>query len=149
MKNILNKRSCINSQNFEMRLDMQYFDWNFSKCCLPVYWDKLKLNNISWAPCLINSQTLKIISWVESFLYSDKQGTPEEVQRIQRLKYWVLTNQYRRCPWCNGYRRRKWTRRHEFKSSTRVIAFHIALIPLGKVWILLFSLQLWVNRRSD
>ena len=21
-----------------------------------------------------------------------------------------------RCPWCNGYRRRKWTRRHEFKT---------------------------------
>ena len=21
-----------------------------------------------------------------------------------------------RCPWCNGYRCRKWTRRHEFKS---------------------------------
>ena len=33
----------------------------------------------------------------------------------------------------NGYRRRKWTRRHEFKSWTRLIAFHIALIPLGKV----------------
>ena len=27
----------------------------------------------------------------------------------------------------------KWTRRHEFKSWTRLIAFHIALIPLGKV----------------
>ena len=39
----------------------------------------------------------------------------------------------RRCLWCNGYRRRKWTRRHEFKSWTRLIAFHIALIPLGKV----------------
>ena len=38
-----------------------------------------------------------------------------------------------RCLWCNGYRRRKWTRRHEFKSWTRMIAFHIALIPLGKV----------------
>ena len=38
-------------------------------------------------------------------------------------------------PWCNGYRRRNWTRRHEFKSWTRLIAFHIALIPLGKVWI--------------
>ena len=38
-----------------------------------------------------------------------------------------------KCPWCNGYRRRKWTRRHEFKSWTRLIAFHIALIPLGKV----------------
>ena len=47
--------------------------------------------------------------------------------------------------WCNGYRRRKWTRRHEFKFWTRLIAFHIALIPLGKVWIQLFSLQLWIN----
>ena len=37
-------------------------------------------------------------------------------------------------PWCNGYRRRIWTRRHEFKSWTWLIAFHIALIPLGKVW---------------
>ena len=40
-----------------------------------------------------------------------------------------------RCPWCNGYHCRKWTWRHEFKSSTRLITFHIALIPLGKVWI--------------
>ena len=54
-----------------------------------------------------------------------------------------------RCPWYNCYRRRKWTRRHEFKSWTRLIAFHIALIPLGKVWIQLFSLQLWVNSRTD
>ena len=44
---------------------------------------------------------------------------------------------------------RQWTRRHEFKSWTRLIAFHIALIPLGKVWIQLFSLQLWVNSRAD
>ena len=51
--------------------------------------------------------------------------------------------------WCNCYRRRKWTRRHEFKSWTRMIAFHIALTPLGKVWIQLFSLQLWVNSRTD
>ena len=55
----------------------------------------------------------------------------------------------RRCLWCNCYRRRKWTRRHEFKSWSRLIAFHIALIPLGKVWIQLFSLQLWVNSRTD
>ena len=34
---------------------------------------------------------------------------------------------------CNGYRRRKWTQRHELKSWTRLIAFHIPLIPLGKV----------------
>ena len=30
-----------------------------------------------------------------------------------------------------------------------MVAFHIALIPLGKVWIQLFSLQLWVNSRAD
>ena len=51
--------------------------------------------------------------------------------------------------WWNGYRRRKWTRRHEFKSWTTLIAFHIALIPLGKVWIQLFSLQLWVDSRAE
>ena len=26
--------------------------------------------------------------------------------------------------------------------------FHIALIPFGKVWIQLFSLQVWVNSRA-
>ena len=61
---------------------------------------------------------------------------------VGRKKKW-------RCPWCNGYRRTKWPRRHEFKSWTRLIAFHIAQILLGKVWIQLFSLQLWVNSRAD
>ena len=52
-------------------------------------------------------------------------------------------------PLCNGYHRRKWTRRHKFESWTRLIAFHIVLIPLGKVWIQLISLQLWVNSRAE
>ena len=34
--------------------------------------------------------------------------------------------------WFNGYRRRMWTPRHEFKFWTILITFHIALIPLGK-----------------
>ena len=34
-------------------------------------------------------------------------------------------------------------------SNPGLIAFHIALIPLGKVWIQLFSLQQWVNSRAD
>ena len=34
-------------------------------------------------------------------------------------------------------------------SNPGLIAFHIALIPLGKVWIQLSSLQLWVNSRAD
>ena len=55
----------------------------------------------------------------------------------------------RRCPGCNGYYHRRWTWWHKFKSWTRLIAFHIALMPLGKVWIQLFSLQLWINSRAD
>ena len=63
--------------------------------------------------------------------------------------YFPVYKTHWRCPWCNGSRRRKWTRRHEFESWTRLIAFHIALIPLGKVWIQLISLQQWVNSRAD
>ena len=40
---------------------------------------------------------------------------------------------FRRCLGCNGYHHRKWTWRREFKSWMRMIAFHIALIPLGNV----------------
>ena len=32
-------------------------------------------------------------------------------------------------------------------SNPGLIAFHIALIPMGKVWIQIFSL--WVNSRAD
>ena len=39
--------------------------------------------------------------------------------------------------------------KHEFKSRKRLIWFHIALIPLGKEWMLLFSLWLCVNSRID
>ena len=59
--------------------------------------------------------------------------------------YMYIYKKKRRCLWCNGYCRRKWTWRHEFKSWMRLIALRIALIPLGKVWIQLFSLQLWAG----
>ena len=42
--------------------------------------------------CLINSQTLKMISQIESFLCSDKQGTPEEGRRMEWPKCCVTTN---------------------------------------------------------
>ena len=54
---------------------------------------------------------------------------------------------WKRCR-CYGYCRTKWTGRHEFKSWTRLFAFHRALIPLVKVWIQLFSLRLCVNSRA-
>ena len=44
-------------------------------------------------------------------------------------------------------RKRTWW--PEFKSWTMLIAFHIAPIPLGKVWIHLFSFHLWVNGSAD
>ena len=72
----------------------------------------------------------------------DRDGWRKRVKELHPISM-------RRCPRCNGYRRWKWTRRLEFKSWTRMIAFHITLIPLGKVWIQLFSLQLWVNSRTD
>ena len=58
------------------------------------------------------------------------------------LNFIYLNSGYQRggVPMFNGYHRRKWTRWQEFKSWTRLIAFHIALIPLEKVWIQLFSL---------
>ena len=45
---------------------------------------------------------------------------------------WAILSKSWRCLWCNGYRRRKWTRRHEFKSWTRLIAFSHSTNTLGK-----------------
>ncbi len=59
------------------------------------------------------------------FRKDQKDATSEQ---DEQMTYSMKTS-----PWFNGYRRWKWTRRHEFKSWTRLIAFHIALIPLGKV----------------
>ena len=46
------------------------------------------------------------------------------------------------CSWCNDYRCSKWILRLEFKTWTRLLAFYIALIPLEKVFIQLFSVHL-------
>ena len=46
----------------------------------------------------------------------------------------------------NGYRRKKWNRGPELKSSTRVFVFHFDFMPLGKALSHLFLLQLWVNK---
>ena len=37
----------------------------------------------------------------------------------------------------------------EFKSWMRLFASHTAIIPLGKVWIQLFSHSLWTKSRAD
>ena len=99
--------------------------------------------------------TCKLYSHVDLQFPGRVRDNVSTVQRTETRtgQEWVSGNchvtPYKMCPWCNSYRHRKWTRRHEFKSWTRLIAFLIALIPLGKVWIWLFSLQLWVNSRAD
>ena len=104
--------------------------------------------------------SLILLLWVKMYHYSSSRTMALELNNLPRFIHYSINkpkNTYppyikqlvRRCPWCNGYRRRKCTRRHEFKSWTKLIAFHIALIPLGKVWIQVFSLQIWVNSRTD
>ena len=56
---------------------------------------------------------------------------------------------YGRYSWYNDYHCRKWIWWPEFKSWMTLFTFHIMVIPLGKVWIHLFSLQLWVNSMAD
>ena len=87
-----------------------YFGYDFSDCCPHLYcgswntmfrplyptaflrcplfiWAQKKGVHSSRTPCLINSQTLIIISQIESFLCPDKKNcTPEDVRRIQRPK---------------------------------------------------------------
>ena len=91
---------------------------------------------------------------VKVWLITDGSRNFVQVTRILAIRHgqvglrvWILG--LWRCLWCNGYCCRKWAQRHEFKSWKRLIVFLIALIPFRKVWIQLFSLQLWVNSRED
>ena len=49
------------------------------------------------------------------------------------------------CLWCNDYYHMRWTWLPKFKSWMSLFAFHIAIISLGKAWIQLFFLQLWIK----
>ena len=96
-----------------------------------------------------SSTTTFFLMMISTWTFFQAQRTVYSREQWANYNLGYQINKKWRCPWGNGYRRRKWTWRHEFKSWTRLIAFHIALIPLGKVWIQLFSLQLWGNSRAD
>ena len=90
--------------------------------------------------------SIYIYIYIYTYLWSTHNHTHVHIcihtySYISTVMYKYTYKCTHRCPWCSGYRRWKWTRRHEFKSRTRLIAFHIALIPLGKLWIQLFSFQ--------
>ena len=127
--------------------------WGFRICQL-----HRKLRPLPMSPpidgILVIEQSLVPTTKLSSNLQHSTLGPYWTQQAIREAPFLLvisssITYTFRRCPWCNGYRRRKWTWRHEFKSWTWLIAFHITLIPLGKVWIQIFSLQLWVNSKAD
>ena len=72
--------------------------------------------------------------FIKERLYQERSTVRSSKWLIDLMRINKIVSVKWRCPWCNGYRRKKWTRWHEFKSWARLIAFHIALIPLGKVW---------------
>ena len=86
------------------------------------------------------------------FLGNIEMDSPQSLcATIRHFSNWQLltSHEQRRCPWCFGGACGVMViivgNRH---GNTRLIAFHIVLIHLGKVWIQLFSLQLWVNSRA-
>ncbi len=115
----------------------------FFKCCaMELVSERCIVQHLKKQSCP-TAELRKILT--ENTTILEHQNNMQKLQIVEALHI----RNIQRCPWCNCYRRRKWTRRHEFKSWTWLNAFHIALIPLGKVWIQLFSLQLWVNSRTD
>ena len=102
---------------------------------------------MSWFQVGIGGWSYQILPECFQTLHRPSSGFAGMCKECCFLNDCCLTTHY--IWWCNGYCRRIWTQRHDFKSWARLIAFHIALVPLGKVWIQLFSLQLWVNSRTD
>ena len=129
--------------------------------------DEIKPNEISliqiWVKCLIHrtfriflsySVYMYIYTQIYVYIYTQYICTQTKPNLYVTHSSWGVRKKMGiilncMCPRCNGYRRRIWTRRDEFKSGTWLIAFHIALIPLGKVWIQIYSLQIWVYSRAE
>ena len=95
----------------------------FSKHCM---WHTEPLDSCI-SPILLGWRSCDLPHWRSNWHFHMSSGSVCCAQCLLNFLFRVI-----QCPWCTGYRRRKWTRRFEFKSWTRLIAFHIALIPLGR-----------------
>ena len=128
-------------------------------CVVVLVAPNTECGGLQWHQFKINLYLFLFCRWMRSLRpedraeislkYPDLQSARCPVAHCDEIPVPIFGEFLWRFPWCSRYRRRKWTRRYEFKSWTILIAFHIALIPLGKVWIQLFSLQLWVSSRTD
>ena len=96
--------------------------------------------------CILHRQFIKCHQLLPSL---GLQLNWTEIRKKLNVKKWQRSRRVKRRSWRNGYWRRKYTQLPEFKSWTKLFAFHIALIPLGKIYIQLFSLNLWLNSRVN
>ena len=83
------------------------------------------------------SKIKRIKVWRKEKRERKKEEKELKVLRKEGVPFWCQIDfcniTLREVPWCNCHRRRKWTWWHKFKPWMRLIVFHIALIPLGKV----------------
>ena len=81
---------------------------------------------MSWGP-----EKLPIRCSKESHHPAESWAPGPPVEHQENEKDTTLTAIRVRCPWCNGYRRRNWTRRHEFKSWTDCISHRTNTLGKG------------------
>ena len=90
-----------------------------SKKLLSWYSAKIRKRRLTYLMVTLISLALSVESYIDIISIRNRP-------RLHRTNISKSIKDLWRCPWCNGYRRRKWTRWHEFKSWTRLTAFHIA-----------------------
>ena len=89
-------------------------------------WSYTSLHHYKKKTFLLYSQTLP-----QMHIYCNPDSSKLTRESIIYI-YIYIERERERCPWYNGYCRRKWTQRHEFKSWTRLIAFSHSPNTLGK-----------------
>ena len=75
-------------------------------------WKSQNRKNVYLSPCVEEPLNSKVI---KSFVPKRRSRKCFSCFGIPMFYIYMLWTFYKRCPWCNGYRRKKWTQRHEFK----------------------------------
>ena len=124
-----------------------YIIWTY--LCLKnvkaILWMRIQKSN-----CAISKVTAVLIyTFIStSFAFFEILNQLDISQSDSIMLNWKMLNNIHTCLWHNSYRK-KWIQQTRIKCWMRLFAFHIGLIPLRKVWIQLFSLQLGINSWAD
>ena len=119
---------------------------------LPGHCRRLWVNNRSEFPvslipldnCMSLSAVKEHCDFEKSFLLIFNQSIYLSIYlSIYPILFIFIYLSIRRRWWCNIYCHWTWIRQIQFKSWKPLVAFHVALIPLGKVWIQLSTSSYW------